>query len=173
MFRKLDSIGSSLGYWLLVVVFGVALEAVGLYYQYALNEWPCVLCIHVRIWVLLMILVALAGLFLREHKISCGISHLVMAGVAIGILERAWVLLGTERGTLQAECGIDLGMPAWFTIDKWFPQVFGVWTSCGYTPELLFGITMAEGLLIISMVLALISLMIALAIFANKSLSAN
>ncbi|HEY9052592.1 MAG TPA: disulfide bond formation protein B, partial [Gammaproteobacteria bacterium] len=61
----------------------------------------------------------------------------------------------------------------WFAIDKWFPQVFGVWTSCGYTPELLFGITMAEGLLIISMVLALISLMIALAIFANKSLPAN
>lgn len=168
MLNRLESIGESFTYWLLILLLGVALEAVGLYYQYVLNEWPCVLCIHVRIWVMLMILVALAGLFLRKHRVACGVTHLVMAGVAIGILERAWVLLGTERGTLQAECGIDLGMPVWFAIDKWFPQVFGVWTSCGYTPELWLGITMAEGLLIISMVLALISLMIALALFASK-----
>ena len=168
MLNKLNSIGYSFGYWLLVLLLGVALEAVGLYYQYALNEWPCVLCIHVRIWVMLLILVALTGLFLRKRRIACGISHLAVAAIAIGILERAWVLLGTERGTLQAECGIDLGMPAWFAIDKWIPQVFGVWTSCGYTPELLFGITMAEGLMMISMALALISLMCALAIFGDR-----
>lgn len=160
--------GNSFGYWLLVLLLGVALEAVGLYYQYALNEWPCVLCIHVRIWIILLILVALAGLFLRKHRIVCGISHIAIATIAIGILERAWLLLGTERGTLQAECGVELGMPAWFAIDKWIPQVFGVWTSCGYTPELLFGITMAEGLLMISMALALISLMLALAIFGDR-----
>lgn len=169
MFSKLNSMGSSFGYWILVLLFSVALEAVGLYYQYVLNEWPCVLCIHVRIWVMILILVALAGLFLRKHRIFCSASHIAMAAAAIGMLERAWLLLGTERGTLQAECGIDLGMPAWFAIDKWLPQIFGVWTSCGYTPELLFGITMAEGLLVISMALALTSLLFALAVLANRN----
>lgn len=168
MLDKFDSLGSSAGYWLLVLLLGVMLESVGLYYQYVLNEWPCVLCIHVRMWIMIWILVALAGVWLRKHRLLRGAMHFVMAAIAIGILERAWILLGTERGTLQAECGIDLGMPAWLAIDKWFPQVFGVWTSCGYTPELWFGITMAEGLLVSSIALIIVSLMFALAAFANK-----
>ena len=36
-------------YWAILVLIGITLEAAALYYQYALDEWPCVLCIHVRI----------------------------------------------------------------------------------------------------------------------------
>ncbi len=167
MLAKLDVIGGSVIYWLLVLFLGLAQESVGLYYQYVLNEWPCVLCIHVRLWVMLMILVALAGLWLRQYRIGRAALHMAMVAIAIGIFERAWILLGTERGTLQAECGIDLGMPAWLAIDQWMPQVFGVWTSCGYTPELWFGITMAEGLFVSSIVMALISLVFVLAVIVK------
>jgi disulfide bond formation protein DsbB len=48
-------------------------------------------------------------------------------------------------------------MPAWFALDKWLPSVFEVQTACGYTPIVLFEISMAEALLVISIVLLIIS----------------
>ena len=50
-----------------------------------------------------------------------------------------------------------LGLPSWFALDEWFPVLFGVWEACGDTPELLFGITMAEALIVLSWVLLLSS----------------
>ncbi|MDH5485720.1 MAG: disulfide bond formation protein B, partial [Gammaproteobacteria bacterium] len=59
------------------------------------------------------------------------------------------------------DCGFDTGLPAWFAVDQWLPWMFRVETSCGYTPELMFGITMAEALLVFSGVLLLLSLAVA------------
>jgi disulfide bond formation protein DsbB len=49
--------------------------------------------------------------------------------------------------------------------------LFKVWEACGYTPELLFGITMAEGLVVISAVLVLLTAVMTLAslLAGNKS----
>ena len=30
-------------YWILLITLGLSLEAAALYYQYVLDEWPCVL----------------------------------------------------------------------------------------------------------------------------------
>ena len=50
-------------YWAAMIVIGTALEAAALYYQYVLDEWPCVLCIHVRIWVMACILLGMIAIF--------------------------------------------------------------------------------------------------------------
>ena len=147
-------------YWLLLILLGMALEGIALYYQYVLDYWPCVLCIHVRIWILGMILAAIAGLVLRNSRSLCALSHLLVASSAAGLLERSWQLLGTERGTLAGSCTMDSGLPAWFALDRWFPALFKAWEPCGYTPELLFGVTMAEALLLMSAGLLLISILL-------------
>jgi len=157
MLTKLTLISRSSWYWLALVVIGLSFEAVALFYQYVLGEYPCVLCIHVRIWVLALIIVALAGMFLCRIRSLNALAHLSTIIVAFGLLDRAYRLLGTERGFYNGDCGFDLGLPAWFALDDWFPAIFKVETSCGYTPELLFGITMAEALIVISAVLVLVS----------------
>jgi disulfide bond formation protein DsbB len=50
-------------------------------------------------------------------------------------------------------------------LQEWFPALFKVWEACGYTPELLFGITMAEALLVMSASLVLVSFMLTVAAF--------
>jgi len=50
-------------YWAALVLVGIAMEAAALYYQYVLDEWPCVLCIHVRIWVMAFILLGIVAYF--------------------------------------------------------------------------------------------------------------
>ena len=88
--------------------------------------------------------------------------HLAFATVGqlgMGTVARAsacchpYEVLAIERGWTFGDCDMELGMPAWFALDKWFPAIFEVQTSCGYTPIIFFNITMAEVLLVASALL--------------------
>ncbi|NNE64823.1 MAG: disulfide bond formation protein B, partial [Gammaproteobacteria bacterium] len=83
--------------------------------------------------------------------------HFLNVGIIVGLLERSWRLLAIERGWIFGDCDMDLGMPAWFALDKWFPSLFEVQTSCGYTPLIMFNISMAESLVVISALLLIVS----------------
>lgn len=163
MFEKLKGIAASRGYWLTLIVLGLAQLAIALFYQYVRDEPPCVLCIHVRLLVTAMVLLSLVALLIRRRRWLLTGAHMLNTAIVAGLVERSWILLGTERGTIIGSCEFDLGMPAWLAFDKWFPSLYQVQTSCGYTPELLFGVTMAEGLLVTFGVLLVVSAVLAIA----------
>jgi disulfide bond formation protein DsbB len=144
-------------YWALLILIGAALEGGALYYQYVLDEWPCVLCIHVRIWVVAFMLLAMIAIFCTNSIVAMRIAHFLNVGIMIGLLERSWRVLAVERGWIFGDCDMDLGMPTWFALDKWIPALFEVQTACGYTPLILFDITMAESLLVISALMLILS----------------
>ena len=157
MLNRLGAIGAGAWYWLAILATGLSLEVVALYYQYALDYYLCVLCIHVRIWVLGFVLAAMLALFVRSFRYLRTLMHGLTVVLSLGLLERAWMLLGIERGTVEGSCSFDSGLPAWFALDQWFPALFKVWEACGYTPELLFGITMAESLVLLGAATLLVS----------------
>jgi len=167
MLDKLTGIGNSRLYWLAWALTGISMEAVALFYQYVLDEMPCVLCIQVRLWVMALIMLALLVLLLHRLVFMPVLGHLLTVGIAAGLLDRSWQLLGTERGFLVGECGFSLGLPAWFTPDTWFPALFQVETSCGYTPEILFGVTMAEALIVASALFMLVGVVMTVAAIAR------
>ena len=71
-----------------------------------------------------------------------------------------------ERGWVFGDCTMDLGMPSWLSwlaLDKWLPWLFEVQTTCGYTPLIAFNITMAETLLVFSVLLVIAGVTIFLA----------
>ena len=70
-------------------------------------------------------------------------------------------------GFVFSDCGFDLGLPAWLAIEEWLPWLFRVEASCGYTPELIFGITMAEALMVLSVLLLLVSFCVFLVYLFN------
>lgn len=144
-------------YWAALILIGAALEGGALYYQYVLDEWPCVLCIHVRIWVAAFMLLAMVAIFCTNSIVATRFAHFLNVGIMVGLLERSWRVLAIERGWIFGDCDMDLGMPAWFALDKWIPALFEVQTSCGYTPLILFDITMAESLVVISALMLILS----------------
>jgi len=160
---KLARIGGGTGYWLALMVLGVALEATALFYQYVLNYFPCVICIHVRIGVLGLVVAALLGLFLRHTRATRFFGHLLVSVVLAWLLERSWMLLAVERGTVDGSCDFDAGLPAWFALDQWFPLVFKVWEACGYTPQMGLGVSMAEVLVALFAGLAALSIALSIA----------
>ena len=168
MLNKLQNIAHSRWYWLALVAVGLSFISVALYYQYVLEQAPCVLCIQVRILMLCLTIVAFNALILNNRWVG-RIAHILTAVIAASLLERSYQLLGTERGFVFRDCGFDLGLPSWLALDSWFPALFRVEASCGYTPELAFGITMAEALIVFSAAFVLISFALTIVSFVRQN----
>jgi disulfide bond formation protein DsbB len=167
--NKLFNIGNSIWYWSALIALGVASEGAALFYQYVLDYPPCVLCIQTRLWFVVLIIIAITGLIFRKSRKLSILSQSLIMLTAVGLLERSYQLLSIERGWAFGSCDFDLGLPQWLAVEEWFPSIFKVWESCGYTPEILFGITMAEALLILSSILLVLSLSIIAATFMTKT----
>lgn len=155
-------------YWFALFALGLALEASALYYQYALDEWPCVMCIHIRIAVFGFMLIALAGMVSIRSSGATRLLHGLNTAIIAWMAERSYQVLAVERGWTFGDCDMDLGAPDWFAIDKWLPSVFEVKTSCGYTPYIVGQITMAEVLMAFSVLLLLLSAILFIASWLER-----
>jgi disulfide bond formation protein DsbB len=144
-------------YWLSLILLSIILLSTALFFQYGLHEPPCIMCIHMRLWVMLLFIVGVFGILTTDKPVANFVSQTAVLGITIGMAERAYMLLGTERGFVFSDCGFSLGLPEWLALEEWFPALFRIETSCGYTPEILFGITMAESLMVLSVILVLTS----------------
>ena len=167
LIQRLSNITRSRWYWLVFIIGSISLMSIALYYQYVREELPCTMCIQVRLWFSLLIIVSFVGLLLRKNRAVNTLAQISVVVIAGGLAERSYQLLGTERGFVFASCGVDLGLPAWFAIETWLPWIYRVETSCGYTPEVLFGITMAEALMGLTVLLLIVSVCVLLASFVT------
>ena len=142
------------GFWWSVALLGTSLFAAALYWQYALSEEPCQVCIQARLWVVAIALVGvLMSLLPHSRRLyTAGNSMLLLCAVALG--ERSFYLYEIENFRGDGSCQFSLGMPDWFAVDRWFPALFEVRNICSYTPEIAFGVSMAEALISISLIVA-------------------
>ncbi|MCW8933866.1 MAG: disulfide bond formation protein B [Gammaproteobacteria bacterium] len=154
--HRLQKLPYSRIYWLAYIVIGLSMLTVALFYQYQLEELPCVVCIQIRLWFSVLVIVGILGYLLRKHSLLNMITQLGIVISAIGLVERSYLLLGTERGFIFSDCGFNAGLPQWFAIEQWLPWLYQVEASCGYTPEILFGVTMAEALMLLSICMLLV-----------------
>lgn len=115
-----------------------------------------------------IIIISILGLSFFGNKKVVLTLHLIMTTLLASLLERSYQLLGVERGFVTGECSMNSGLPTWFAVDEWFPLIFKIWEPCGYTPELLFGITMAEALIVLSVILLIISVFLTITTFRNR-----
>ena len=163
MLSFLNRFNTGAWYWLLLVFVGLALEAGALYYQYVLEYGPCILCIHVRLWVLAVVIISVFGLIFRHSRGARIIFNLLNLVAVFGLLERSWKTLGVERGWVIDECNMDLGLPDWFAVDQWLPFLLEAVEPCGYTPYIIFRITMAETLVAIGIAAVVVALLVVIA----------
>lgn len=143
--------------WWAMLILGSGMFAAALYWQYALGEDPCQVCIHARLWVVAIALIGALMLVLPSNR-GTGFGGLFLLLVSsMGLGERSYYLYEIENFRGEGSCQFTLGMPDWFAVDRWFPALFEVRNICSYTPEIAFGISMAEALVVISVLIAAIS----------------
>jgi len=147
MYRWLSSLAARPAFWLALAGFGLLLQLIGLYYQYGLDYGPCVLCIHVRMWLALLMVLCLAAAALCRWRSPRVVLLLGSIAICAALTERAWQLVATERGWVIGSCDMTSGLPEWIPLEAWFPSVFLIHESCGYTPVMPWALTMGESLL--------------------------
>lgn len=143
--------------YLLIALICIAMESGALYYQYILDYGPCILCVQIRAIVLSLFIIALIGTLTSRPIISRVLGAPLLATTA-GFVYLSYQVLGVERGWFEGSCTFEAPFPDWLPLHSWLPAVFEAWELCGYTPELLWGVTMAEALMLISATLFVVSI---------------
>jgi disulfide bond formation protein DsbB len=165
---RILQIAQSKFFWLAMIVGALALEGIALYYQYALRQYPCMLCIHVRIWVAAFVPIGVLGLLLRNSRPGLVVAGAASVVAAIGMLERSWQTLATERGWTMGACEFTARLPDWFALDTWFPVIFQVQGPCGRTPTVLLGVSMAEALTALGVLAVAVTGLVTIAALAGR-----
>lgn len=160
MYRWLGSLPARPLSWLALAGFCVVLEGIALYYQYALDYGPCVLCIHVRMWLALLIVLGLVAAATCRWRAPRVVLLLGAIAICVALSERAWQLVATERGWVIGSCAMTSGLPEWVPLERWFPSVFLIQESCGYTPDMPWALTMGESLLGLFPLMAIVLLVL-------------
>lgn len=155
--------------WWAMLLSGVGMFMAALYWQYALGEDPCQVCIQARLWVVAIALIGTVMLVLPDSAAARlgGLVLLLISSVGLG--ERSYYLYEIENFRGDGSCQFTLGMPDWFAVDRWFPALFEVRNICSYTPEIAFGISMAEALLVIAALIASVSTVVGLNLLITRS----
>lgn len=147
------------GLWWAVFALSSGLLAAALYWQYVIGDDPCQVCIQARLWAVALGLVGALMLLLPESPVTrllgLGLTFIASAGMG----ERAYYLYEIENFRGDGSCEFTLGMPSWFAVDQWFPALFEVRNICSYTPEIAFGVSMAEALIVIALLVCIITLL--------------
>ena len=150
--------------WRAMLTLGGGMFTAALYWQYALGEDPCQVCIQARLWVVAIALIGSLMLILPDTT-GTRLGGLILLFISsMGLGERSYYLYEIENFRGDGSCQFTLGMPDWFAVDRWFPALFEVRNICSFTPEIALGISMAEFLLGVSAGLCV------LCIFASKTL---
>ena len=137
--------------WLAVIAICVGLVAWAVYHQEALLQYPCEMCIYTRVWLVAMALAALPGLALRKTVWPRRALIAVELILSIGLARVVWQLLGLEYGFGGAGvCSMFPNFPSWAPLDQWFPLLFQVQGPCSATPEVMLGLSMADGLAVVT-----------------------
>ena len=143
--------------WWAVFILGSGLLAAALYWQYVIGDDPCQVCIQARLWAVAMGLVGAVVLLLPDDFLTRFTGLVLTFITSAGMGERAYYLYEIENFRGDGSCEFTLGMPSWFAVDQWFPALFEVRNICSYTPEIAFGISMAEALMAIAFVVCIVS----------------
>ena len=143
--------------WWALFALGNGLLAAALYWQYVIGDDPCQVCIQARLWAVALGVLGAVMLLLPESLFT-RLAGLILAFIAsVGMGERAYYLYEIENFRGDGSCEFTLGMPSWFAVDQWLPALFEVRNICSYTPEIAFGISMAEALMAIAFAVCIVS----------------
>lgn len=154
VWQNLQTVWRGWWFWSAIAGLCLALEAGALYYQYVLDYPPCELCIYVRVWLAGIFFTCLLALYLRRFKLGALLCSLLGLGLSIGLGKETYELLKVEYhfGGGSA-CRFVANFPTWAPLDKWLPSLFEVRNVCSATPEVIFGISMADALVVVSIAL--------------------
>lgn len=146
--------------WPGITLIGAGMVVYAIYLPSSPDGIPCALCAHIRTWLMALIGVGILGvLFGRWRRVELPL-WMVMLGIAGATTAKAASMFATESRWFTGQCDVRFSfyLPEWFEFERWLPTIFDPLYPCTRTPNLILGLTVADGLLIASAIILFVSL---------------
>ncbi len=131
--KLISDLSTNKNAWLLLAVSALGLELAALFFQYALELKPCIMCIYQR--------VAIWGIFLAGILVYLGHQQVLVRiiGYALWGTSAIWgLLIAIEHVEMQTSttsflfgCEIIPNFPTWAPLHEWLPALFAATGDCG------------------------------------------
>lgn len=149
----LDSIAKSVSNrlpWFLLFLSAFALEVTALYFQYAMELLPCIMCIYQRT---AMLGIVFAGLLptIVNTKITRFIAFVTWGISSIWgfLIAKEHVDIQTALNPFFASCEIVPNFPSFMPLHDWIPSFFAATGDCGDIDWQFFDISMPQWMMVI------------------------
>ncbi len=148
-FKALLHSGDKRWPYMTLLLICLLLEGGAVLFQEVFKYYPCELCIYTRVWMTGIVLACLFGLFVRKNLWLRRLAIATLLALTAGLAHVVYRLLAIEYGFgSDGACKLVADFPSWARLDEWMPTLFLVQEACGKTPTVIFGITMAEALVV-------------------------
>ena len=146
--------------WAMLTLGAALLLAIALFFQYALDMAPCVMCVYQRAALAGVMLAGLLGWLSPRCPVLSNLALLGWLAAAIN-----GILLAKEHIHYQfnpspfAKCTTVAEFPGWLALDRWLPSVFHPSGDCADVSWSWLGYSMPQWLLGIFAVLAALAVL--------------
>jgi len=137
--------------WLLLAISALGLELCALFFQYAMDLAPCIMCVYQRVAITAIIIAGLIGFAGCQFLIARVIAYGLWATGAIWglIIALEHVEIQANSGSLFFSCDIFPNFPTWAPLHDWLPFLFEATGDCGDINWQFLGYSMPQWMVVV------------------------
>lgn len=150
--------------WLLLAVSAIGLELCALFFQYALDLKPCIMCVYQRLAIGAIILAGVIGAVGHRLWFARVVAYILWGTGAIwgGLLAIEHVEMQSNNGSLFFSCEFIPNFPSWAPLHEWIPFLFEATGDCGEISWQFLGYSMPQWMIVVYAVYSLAFLLVLL-----------
>ncbi|MFT7008412.1 MAG: disulfide bond formation protein DsbB [Colwellia sp.] len=137
--------------WLLLGLSALGLELCALFFQYAMDLAPCIMCVYQRVAICAIILAGFIGYWGCRFLIARIVAYgLWSTGAIWGLLiALEHVEIQANAGSLFFSCDIIPNFPTWAPLHEWIPVLFEATGDCGAISWQFLGYSMPQWMIVV------------------------
>jgi len=119
--------------WLFLTLVALSLELCALFFQYALDLKPCIMCVYQRLALSTILLAGLIGVVGHQYIATRLMAYVLWGTGAIWglLLAIEHVEMQSNSGSLYFSCELIPNFPNWAPLHQWIPFLFEATGDCG------------------------------------------
>lgn len=137
--------------WLLLALSALGLELCALFFQYAMDLAPCIMCVYQRVAIFAIILAGSIGFWGCKFLIARVMAYALWAtgGIWGLLIALEHVEIQANSGSLFFSCDFIPNFPAWAPLHEWIPILFEATGDCGEISWQFLGYSMPQWMVVV------------------------
>jgi disulfide bond formation protein DsbB len=147
----LSNLSTSARAWLLLALSALSLELCALFFQYAMDLKPCIMCVYQRLAIIAIIFAGIIGYFGHKFILARLVAYGLWGTGAIwgAIIALEHVEMQSASSSLFFSCDLFPNFPTWAPLHEWMPWLFEVTGDCGDISWQFLGYSMPQWMVVV------------------------